>query len=159
MTGLRCTPISAETHGHQHPLATNPLYHTFKSHAHRLIPPQLHLAIHRSLLHRLHPCDSWCCVLLTILSPCTFHTAFTPAQSLWFHHFQKSQELLKNRGNPRVCEEEEDIVSPCWFSPLGEWGVQGSGLEHHSWAPLGSVHLCQLLCSQQPSEQQSGEKV
>lgn len=77
VTGLRCTPISAETHGLQHPPTTNPWYHTF-NHTHTDPPQSVSLTSTGGPLRLLHPRDSpWCEFLHVAICPIyTFRTAF-----------------------------------------------------------------------------------
>lgn len=103
--------------------------------------------------------DSPCRSSLTIWPTCTFHTASTRAPSLRFIT-SRQHSSFRTTGSSHALrgwrKRLENAPLPCWFSPLGVWGGRGSGWELHSWAPPGSVHLFQLLCSQQPSGQQSG---
>lgn len=116
-------------------------------------PPETQLlkTIYRRLLP---PFDSWCCVTIYLSIPPEPFTRQSHKRKvsdfiisrhkrsdtlwLWFHIWANTSPL------------------PCWFSPLCVWGVLWSGWEHHSWAPPGSVHPCQSLCSQQPWGQRSG---
>lgn len=143
--------------------STDPRSHTFnhtQTHT-KVIPPKPHSLIFTNYKRPVFD-DVFTVVVLVICrvgisyhlllvgpSLTHVHTAFTPAPSLWFHHFQKTVVVILRWSVKRG-------MLPYWFSLSGEWGVLGSGWGRHSWAPPASVHLCQSLCSQRPSEQQSG---
>lgn len=128
MTGLRCTPISAEIF--QHPLLLRPVRHTFTlTHTHT----QLNLICHWLqwpvfftvfiLTNRPAGESTGYLILLHNFS----HMTITPAQSLRFHHFHtKGGVFLKIVG---VCVWRENetgfftllIFSLGWVRSDGKW--------------------------------------